>query len=230
MELNIDIDKIPSCSDPLLNMTADSEQHKTLFSVGDLNFFGTRIEDNKKQLLNYYWFKGGFSFKECDDIVSLSKSYKKEGGGTFGGDGGDEDAYRKSTVRWLPPDDRTHWIYYRLKEYVSEANEVFSLDICGFTEFLQFTEYDGKGSKYGSHVDIGPGHWHRKLSIVVQLSNPNDYKGGDFHISTGGEELAPSKGRGDVILFPSILQHEVLPLISGNRYSLVSWVSGPAWK
>jgi PKHD-type hydroxylase len=227
MKLNIDVDKIPTCLDPLLKTMGDPEPHKTLFSVGDLNFFGTRIEDSKKQLLNFYWFKGGFSLNECDDIISLSQSYKKESGGTFGGD---EGAYRKSVVRWLPPDDRTHWIYHRLKEYASEANEIFSLDVCGFTEFLQFTEYEGKGSKYGSHVDIGPGHWHRKISIVVQLSDPNDYKGGDFHISTGGENFRPPKERGNVILFPSILQHEVLPLVSGNRYSLVSWVSGSPWK
>ena len=200
---------------------------KMAADFGDLPFFGTRVEDKTKQLLNYYWFKEAFSLKECDDIISLSKSYKKEGGSTFGGDGTE---YRKSNVRWLPPDERTNWIFHRLKEYTSEANGVFSLDICGFTEFLQFTEYEGKGSKYGYHVDVGPGNWHRKLSIIVQLSNPNDYEGGDVHINTGGPPILVPKERGNVILFPSILQHEVLPLVSGNRYSLVSWVSGPAWK
>ena len=99
---------------------------KMAADFGDLPFFGTRVENDKKQLLNYYWFKGGFSLNECDDIISLSKSFKQEGGGTFGAS---EGLYRKSTVRWLPPDERTHWIYHRLKEYVSEANGVFSLDI-----------------------------------------------------------------------------------------------------
>ena len=64
----------------------------------------------------------------------------------------------------------------------------------------------------------------------MQLSDPSEYQGGDLNISTGGNIMTPEKDLGNVIIFPSILQHEVLPIISGNRYSLVSWVSGPAWR
>ena len=79
-------------------------------------------------------------------------------------------------------------------------------------------------------MDIGPWNYHRKLSVVLQLSNPEDYTGGDLVINPGGELLYPDKTQGTVIFFPSILQHEVTPLESGNRYSIVSWISGPPWK
>ena len=194
----------------------------------DLSFFGTRdIHNNDKQLLNYYWFHQGFTESECQRIISLAqKKYEQKGGTTFGAGG----EYRKSTVRWLPPSLSTEWIYQKLKGFVKEANGIFSLDLTGFTEYLQFTEYEGVGAKYGYHVDVGPNNWHRKLSIVVQLTRPEEYTGGDLNISTGGNVMTAPKDIGNVILFPSFLQHEVLPLESGNRYSLVSWVSGPPWR
>lgn len=192
-----------------------------------LNHFGTRADNSKKQLLNYFWFEEGFSHEECDTIVDLAKSFEQSGGGTFG-DGSSD--YRKSTVRWIENIEPTRWIFERLMELAQEANEVFSLDIVGFTENLQFTEYEGAGSKYGYHMDIGPGFWHRKLSMVVQLSDPNLYTGGQLHINTGGSGIECPNPKGAVIIFPSILQHEVLPIMSGNRYSLVSWISGAPWR
>tara|TARA_R100000008_G_scaffold86724_1_gene81140 strand:- start:5468 stop:6085 length:618 start_codon:yes stop_codon:yes gene_type:complete len=204
-------------------ISADRVAHAS----GDLPFFGTRTKDGGPQLLNYYWFQEAFSSDECKNIISLAQEYEKQGGTTFAGDGNE---YRKSTIRWIPPNESTSWIYERIRDLSIEANETYKLDICGFTEHLQFTEYEGKGAKYGYHVDIGPWNYHRKLSVVLQLSNPKDYTGGDLVINPGGELLYPDKTQGTVIFFPSILQHEVTPLESGNRYSIVSWISGPPWK
>jgi len=213
---------------PPSNRHALKSPEETIDEYGDLSYFGVRqTEDNSKQLLNYYFFRNGFSVEECEKIKSLAKNYQKSSGSTFAGE---EAVYRKSNVRWMPPDDSTKWIYERYKGYVNEANNVFSLDLTGFTEFLQFTEYEGKGAKYDYHVDIGPGNWHRKLSIVCQLSSPKGYKGGELKMSTGGDILDVPSEQGDVILFPSIIQHKVFPLEWGTRYSLVSWVSGPAWR
>ena len=166
-----------------------SDKFKNDFN--DLSFFGTRdVHNNNKQLLNYYWFDQGFSKSECEKIISLAQNnYEQTGGTTFGAGG----EYRKSTVRWLPPSSNTEWIYEKLKWFVKESNEVFSLDITGFTEYLQFTEYEGAGAKYGYHVDVGPNNWHRKLSIVVQLTDPKNYTGGDLNISTGGNVITPPK-------------------------------------
>ena len=55
-------------------------------------------------------------------------------------------------------------------------------------ERLQFTYYDSKEEGcYFSHVD--PLEWknpyNRKLSLVVQLSDPSEYEGGELQIHTG---------------------------------------------
>ena len=59
------------------------------------------------------------------------------------------------------------------------------------------------------------------LSIVALLNN--DFEGGEFVMFQ--DELIPLKA-GDVMVFPSLFlyPHKVTPIISGTRYSMVSWV------
>jgi PKHD-type hydroxylase len=197
------------------------------------NFFGTGQRDKSKELLSYYWFENAFSSYQCASIINIGKSYPQEDGTIFA----DKDktasfeSVRNSTIRWIDLDDpKINWLKDELARMTLEANEtLFKLDLYGFTENFQFTEYEGKGKHYNWHPDIGPGQNERKLSIVIQLSNPSDYGGGDLVINNGNP-MTPDKSQGSVIIFPSFLLHKVEPLLSGTRYSLVSWVGGPAWR
>jgi len=189
--------------------------------------FGLEKEQEKKDLLGFYWFKGGFSKDDCEQIKEQAQVFPQIKADTFAGE---KDPNRSSTVRWIEPTPDTRWIFESLQNFCEEANEeLFQLAITGFTESIQYTEYEGQGSHYGWHPDIGPGKNIRKISIVVQLSDPADYKGGELVLNTGNE-VKTDKEQGSVILFPSFLLHRVEPLLSGNRYSLVSWISGPAWR
>jgi PKHD-type hydroxylase len=71
----------------------------------------------------------------------------------------------------------------------------------------------------------------RKLSFVVQLSDPDDYEGGNLQLldEAGRSYIAPRR-RGTMILFDSRAQHRVLKVTSGLRRSLVGWTVGPRWK
>ena len=71
----------------------------------------------------------------------------------------------------------------------------------------------------------------RKLSFVLQLSDPNDYEGGNLQLlnEAGKTYIAPRK-RGTIILFDSRTQHRVIKVRSGVRKSLVGWTVGPRWK
>ena len=106
----------------------------------------------------------------------------------------------------------------------NEDVDGWNLDVRGFGEQLQYTLYDKNGSYYGIHRDIGPGHQHRKISLSLQLSNSDDYDGGDVMIDN---VIVPNRNKGDLIMFPSIIPHQVLPIKSGTRKSLVIWLSGP---
>jgi PKHD-type hydroxylase len=197
--------------------------------------FGINAQEEDKELLQYYWFESAFSPAQCKEIIKIGKSHPQEGGQIFadnsGKEGTEKNETRNSTVRWIDyQDPRLSWLTDELGRMSIEANkQLFQLDLYGFTEKLQFTEYEGKGSHYDWHPDIGPRMNKRKLSIVIQLSDEEDYEGGGLVINTGNI-VTPSKKQGSVILFPSFLLHKVEPLKSGNRYSLVCWISGTPWR
>jgi len=72
----------------------------------------------------------------------------------------------------------------------------------------------------------------RKLSVSIQLS-PDNYKGGELEIMTGShpkDRFKMTKEQGSIIIFPSYMLHQVLPIKKGQRYSLVSWITGPSLK
>ena len=120
----------------------------------------------------------------------------------------------------------------------NEANRnAFGFDLKMFTE-IQFTEYSEKDlGTYDWHHDtawVSPKLFRRKLSLVIQLTDPDEYEGGRFEISKDDCTECPDpeklKPKGTVIIFPSFLRHRVTPVTKGTRNSLVSWMEGPYFR
>jgi PKHD-type hydroxylase len=103
--------------------------------------------------------------------------------------------------------------------------------------YIQLAEYDSSyEGEYKVHNDVfwinGDPFYHRKLTSVVQLTNPNSYIGGDLVLHTS-QENPPSdqiKCRGTTIFFPSFLNHQANQVTEGTRYSLACWFDGPKWR
>ena len=71
----------------------------------------------------------------------------------------------------------------------------------------------------------------RKLSFTLQLSDPDDYEGGNVElISEANQNYIAPRQRGAIILFDSRTQHRVNKVTKGTRRSIVGWVVGPRWK
>lgn len=134
----------------------------------------------------------------------------------------------------------------------------WNLDITA-TEDIQFTKY-GPEQHYNWHEDGMSCHntkrryvfekpnglnetnfphlidTCRKISGSVILND--DFSGGEFEVawlytSDGKLELKKSFIKpkiGDMIIFPSYMQHRVRPVRVGTRYSLVIWAGGPPMK
>ena len=83
-----------------------------------------------------------------------------------------------------------------------------------------------KGGKFKRHQDRGSkGTECRYRTILIQLSNEDEYEGGDLSVwDTNNNETKISKQRGNAVMFDSRLYHQVHPLISGTRYVLVMWL------
>lgn len=135
---------------------------------------------------------------------------------------------RKSSAVFVFPNESTSWVFERLREAIREVNDtVYGFDVSEFREGFQFTRYE-VGEYYGPHFDIGPGRLaERKLSLTVQLSPPEEYTGGELFIYP---EFVAAKDQGSMTIFPSFMCHNVYPVKTGVRYSLVSWLAGPPFK
>jgi PKHD-type hydroxylase len=135
---------------------------------------------------------------------------------------------RKSSAVFVAPGKSTDWVFERLGKAIREINQaIYGFEVDRFREGFQFTCYE-VGEYYGPHFDIGPGRLtERKLSSTVQLSAPEQYTGGELVIHP--EFVAP-RDQGSMTVFPSFMCHQVLPVRTGVRYSLVSWLSGPQFK
>jgi PKHD-type hydroxylase len=73
----------------------------------------------------------------------------------------------------------------------------------------------------------------RKLSMTCNLTNPDNYDGGNLRFDFGPHagdkryhtctEIRP---KGSIIIFPSHVYHQVSPVTRGTRYSMVMWNLG----
>lgn len=160
---------------------------------------------------------------------------------------------RKSTIKWI------HQLPDNLQAKVDQGMTLACTDSDWPFELLQhqtlqYTIYEGrkieKGDFYTWHTDDGPEYFDldqkRKLSYVVQLSDPDDYEGGLFQWLELGQTLDQmqlgqtslditnaihtlpfsAKGIGSMFVFPSFVYHQVTPVTSGTRTSLVGWFTG----
>lgn len=168
-----------------------------------------------------------FSPEECEEIIRIGDSGLVDAMVRRGDESEIDEDIRKSKIAWLSANGND-WVYKKLSDAVIFLNEHhFKFDLIGFAEDLQFTKYSA-GGKYGPHIDCTPGRI-RKLSVSVQLSNEDSYKGGDLGINYGREIVLPRK-QGTIIAFPSIAVHSVHPVTEGVRFSLVGWVTGPRFR
>ena len=148
-----------------------------------------------------------------------------------------KDSVRKSQHCWIPS---THWIGGFLWHFIRMANkDNFLYDISDIeNDLIQYTQYN-KGDFYKWHTDMDicdinePDQLVRKLSFTLQLTNDDEYTGGnlefaDFDDST--YRFSVPRSRGTVIVFDSRVPHRVTPVESGIRKSLVGWVVGKRWR
>ena len=141
---------------------------------------------------------------------------------------------RITDIKWFKLNKDTEWLFNKIINKIIDVNDKnFDLQL-KFVEDLQFSEYtEEKRGFYSKHRDCGLKKSLdnyvdiRKLSFTIQLTDMNEYEGGEliFYLDDG-EKKAP-KSKGTIIFFESDILHEVKPVTKGVRHSLVSWVQGP---
>jgi PKHD-type hydroxylase len=179
---------------------------------------------------HYSVFKDSFTPEECDAIIALSKNLERREALVAGGpDVGVASERRRSDIWWIEWEPAYNWLFERIAAAVVGANaQWWGFHLGAMNEALQLTHYkeDNLGH-YDWHEDHGiDGAFQlRKLSVVVMLTDTHE--GGQFEFTHLGP--IPETTRGTIIIFPSFKTHRVTPVTKGERWSLVTWISGPAF-
>lgn len=189
--------------------------------------FGLELKHN---FAEYIYYEGLFLPHEIDRILNFWNE-KQTIKATISGDQKYNDELRKSSVMFIDNTKENEWIYSKLAGLAINCNnERYAFDLLGFHQELQLTKYS-EGNFFDWHLDFGAGEISaRKLSMTVQLSDSDEYEGGDLQFMINKEIVNAPRKKGTIVIFPSFIMHRVTPITHGTRQSIVGWVSGPPYR
>jgi len=201
------------------------------------------IDESHVDMAEYYYFQNAFTDEEIKKIQEEAMKVVPEVGKT-GKFGSDDATFRKSEIRWLRGNapytdgDKVYtgddfvWLYQRLWNMIEEANRnLWNFNLSHGRDAIQHTIYKEGGGHYDWHIDVGAKmQRQRKVSLTVQLTDGNDYEGGELQLWRGQSPLNAPRGKGTVVIFPSYMLHRVTEVTKGTRESLVLWVGGDHYR
>ena len=142
-----------------------------------------------------------FTKEECESIISYNKAHITN---WRLGD-------RKYNSQPINYSLETKWLFDKLKNFVErEAN----IEIKTINTIIHFHKFV-KGDWFGKHNDIRD----NRLYAVGVLLNDN-FKGGDFKLYNPNEIIL-NKVIGNTYIFDVNIEHEIAPILEGERFSLL---------
>jgi PKHD-type hydroxylase len=145
--------------------------------------------------------------------------------------GGYREGHMSAHQTQLPAVAATDWVFERMFGALHHANRKIGFEVAhckasdlrGDSCIFRYRE----GDFFGWHTDDMSGDGgERKLSIIVQLSDPASYEGGDLEFLPGGT-LAVTRLQGTGIVFAAHRCHRVTQVQRGMRHSLAGGLFGP---
>ncbi len=181
-----------------------------------------------KYLTSVGQFPAVFTAEECRRLINLPLPAMDARINLPEFEGGQADhEMRRTKDRAVPPDTAHAWIFQRIGNLVSRANQESYQFRLNQHVSMHVLEYSPDGF-YDWHIDLGSDvDATRKISLVTFLTPPEEYAGGELCFLDKGPPLKLPQGT--TVLFPSYLIHRVEPVTRGTRFSLVSWVHGPSF-
>jgi len=127
----------------------------------------------------------------------------------------------------IPYNDDTAWLYGKVYDLAISANEVaYKFDPLDMVEHILYMDYY-VGCYLSWHLDLGHNipHAGRKLSMIVNLNDSDDYRGGELEVMSS-EPIGLTRSKGSCIFYPSYLKSKINPVMKGNKKILVAWFGG----
>ena len=105
----------------------------------------------------------------------------------------------------------TKWLFDKLKDFVERETNI---EIRTLKKTIHFHKFI-KGDWFGKHNDIRD---NRVYAVGVLLDT--EFEGGDFKLYNPNEIIL-DKVIGNTYLFDARIEHEITPILKGERYSLL---------
>jgi predicted 2-oxoglutarate/Fe(II)-dependent dioxygenase YbiX len=142
-----------------------------------------------------------FTKEDCDNILTILKENEIKW----------KSSDREYNSYDLNANEHTLWLFDRLKTFFENKTK---LQIYKLKEQIHFHKYT-IGNRFDRHNDNRD---ERMYSIGVLLND--EFVGGDF-ILYNNTEIVLNKIIGNAYIFDVNIEHEITPIINGERYSLL---------
>lgn len=172
---------------------------------------------------------GVFTPEECDQIIETwGRGGELKPSRTSGG----ENPIRVSEQVYFDE----QWVAERIAGVVRGYALERSIDIWADPEgglnleMLSLVRY-GPGGKYDWHMDNELTlREDRKIAVVLTLGGEFEGGGTQWAWPTWDSPCSLNPPVGTAALFPSSVLHRGMPVTAGERWILVTWALGPAWR
>lgn len=148
-----------------------------------------------------------FNTEEITDILTYVKQLPVSDSKTFYNRVTRSYEFRTLLMGW-----DTKWIFKRIYDYLYEET---GIEVKKTVEELYVHNYQ-VGDYFLKHIDLPTKIWN----VGVCLND--DYEGGDFVVYN--PKLVLPKKAGAIYAFESQREHEVLPVTSGERWSIIGFL------
>jgi hypothetical protein len=142
-----------------------------------------------------------FSKDECDLIINLFKDNPQKWNSQ-------DRKYNSQAINYSL---ETKWLFDKLKKFVETETKIEFRSIKKQIHFHKFVKEDW----FGKHNDNRDS---RIYGVGVLLND--DFKGGDFKLYNPNEYML-NKEIGNTYIFDVRIEHEITPILEGERYSLL---------
>ena len=142
-----------------------------------------------------------FNKKECDLIGNLIKTNPQHWNFK-------DRKYNSQPINYSL---ESKWLFDKLKDFVEKETNIEIRTIKKTIHFHKFS----KGDWFGKHNDIRDG----RIYAVGVLLNDN-FEGGDFKLYNPNEIIL-NKVVGNTYIFDARIDHEIVPILEGERFSLL---------
>lgn len=192
-----------------------SHQSKGVMGLARMQVFSPELCDAILDGLGPDWVEGSVATGSDDIFQTFEKNEEK----------------RRVEMQRLPVDDNMFPLGLILRAAAELNSNYFHFDVRGImqSDFPWMLRYSaGRSDFYVAHTDVGDSLSTRKLSFVIQMTEPDEYDGGELQFMQGPANVATEKGW--MTVFPSYRVHQVTPVTRGVRHAIVGWIHGPAFR